>query len=152
MLFRTHLVFAVAIYFLLLKVMIVESPVLFFVGIVLGAALVDIDTSKSKMGKFWLFRPFQIFVRHRGFFHSVFVAFLFGLVLAYFWVYVGLGFFIGFISHLFLDSLTPAGVRPFWPFLKKKASFGFKTGGIFETVIFSLLLLLDIWFLFRLVF
>ena len=142
MLFRTHIVFALAVAFLVGYFL--EVPVWFFVFVLVGAAFVDIDSRKSKVGKFWGFRIFQIFVRHRGVFHSLFLAVLLSLVISGFSRWVGVGFFVGYASHLFLDCLTKSGVRLFWPLSRKKVGGFVRSGGIVEDVIFVLLLLGDI--------
>jgi membrane-bound metal-dependent hydrolase YbcI (DUF457 family) len=54
-----------------------------------------------------------------------------------------LGFFLGYSLHLFLDSFTIDGIMPFWP-LRKKSSFGLKTGGKIETSLFLGLVILDV--------
>jgi len=58
-------------------------------------------------------------------------------------LWVGFGFFVGYISHLFLDCFTVSGVKSFWPFGWKIKGF-VKSGGIAEQVVFVLLLLGDI--------
>ena len=54
------------------------------------------------------------------------------------------GFFVGFSSHLILDSLTIRGVSLFFPFSRKKFSGIIKTGGISETIIFVIFLIADL--------
>jgi inner membrane protein len=85
-------------------------------------------------------------------FHSLLFAVIVSYIL-YLWSSVaGFGFFIGYLSHLFLDVLTKRGVRLFWPFFKFKIGFGIKSGGLVEEVLFVLLLLADIWLGFKIVF
>jgi len=55
----------------------------------------------------------------------------------------GFGFFVGYVSHLFLDCWTKSGVRLFWPFRYKIKGF-VRSGGVIEDVVFVLLLLVDI--------
>jgi len=62
------------------------------------------------------------------------------------------GFLIGFLSHLFLDCLTLKGVILFWPISKKRIKGFFKTGGIFETFLFFILLFVDFYLLSRILF
>jgi membrane-bound metal-dependent hydrolase YbcI (DUF457 family) len=68
--------------------------------------VVDLDSKKSVIGNYFLFRPLQFVVKHRGFFHSL----LFGMIVSliiYFWnKSASIGFFVGFLSHLFLDCLN----------------------------------------------
>lgn len=141
MLFRTHLVFGVFVYFILDYFL--EMPFWVLGFILLGAVLVDIDVKNSFIGKGWYFRPLQFLAKHRGFLHSLVFGFLFSLIIGNFSLWGGFGFFVGYLSHLFLDCLTKSGVRLFWPFRYKIKGFA-RSGGIFEDVIFVLLLLGDI--------
>ncbi|MCR4285112.1 MAG: metal-dependent hydrolase [archaeon] len=141
MLFRTHLVFSLALYFFLIWILEVPNKLLFLIFILFATIFVDIDTKKSKFGKKWFFRPLQLFLNHRGMVHSIFFASLLSLIVGSFNLWAGFGFFVGYVSHLFIDGLTKSGVAFLWPLTKKKFGFGIKTGGIFEEVIFVLLLL-----------
>ena len=152
MLFRTHLVFGLAVYFVLSFLLEFENMALFLAFVLIGAVFVDIDSKKSRAGNNLLLRPLQLFVRHRGSFHSLLFGVLISLAVAFFSRVAGIGFFAGYLSHLFLDSLTPAGVRIFWPLSRKKFGFGIRSGGMFEDVVFVLLLLFDVFMVGRWVF
>ena len=141
MLFRTHVVFALAVYFLLSRYL--EMPVFVVIFVLLAAGFVDIDVGKSRFGNHWYLRPLQWVTRHRGFFHGLFACLLISLLVASLNRWAGFGFFVGYVSHLFLDFLTRSGVGLFWPFGWKIRGF-VKSGGIVEDVIFVLLLLVDI--------
>jgi len=151
MLFRTHVVFALAVYFFLLKYLYVPNKILLLFFMMLAMAFVDIDIKNSKFGDHWYLRPLQIFVRHRGITHSLFFAVLLSLVIGGFNLWAGFGFFSGYISHLFLGALTLRGVGLFWPIRWKVRGF-VRSGGIAEEVIFVLLLLGNIFVVGRLVF
>jgi len=138
MLFRTHIVFSLAVYFLLSYYVAMPFYVLIFV--LLATAFVDIDIKNSKMGKGWYFRPLQWFTRHRGFLHSLVVGLLFSLIIASISQWAGFGFFVGYMSHLLLDCFTKSGIALFWPFSWKVKGF-IRSGGIVEQVVFVLLLL-----------
>jgi inner membrane protein len=141
MLFKTHIVFSLAVYFLLTYYIAMPPYVLIFV--LLATAFVDIDVESSKFGNRWYFRPLQWVTRHRGALHSLVFALLLSLILGYISLWAGFGFFVGYISHLFLDCFTLGGVKLFWP-LKFKIRGFVRSGGIVEDVIFVLLLLGDI--------
>jgi inner membrane protein len=141
MLFKTHIVFSLAVYFLLSYYIAMPWYVLVFV--LLATVFVDIDIKNSRAGNHWYLRMFQFFTKHRGMLHSLFVALLLSLVLGSVSLWSGFGFFVGYISHLFLDCFTKGGVRLFWPFSWKIKGF-VKSGGIFEQILFVLLLLGDI--------
>jgi len=149
MLFRTHIMFSLAVYFLLTYFLEMPLFVLFFV--LLGTGFVDIDAKSSKFGNHWYFRPLQWITKHRGFLHSLIAGLIFSLVIMSINLWAGFGFFVGYISHLFLDCFTKSGVRLFWPFKFKIKGF-VRSGGIIEDVVFVLLLLGNIFIVGRLFF
>ena len=149
MLFRTHIVFSLMVYFLLSYVLEMPFWVLGFV--LLATAFVDIDIKNSKFGNHWYFRPLQWMVKHRGILHSLFFALLLSLFIGGFNLWAGFGFFVGYISHLFLDCWTRSGVKLFWP-LKFKVKGFVKSGGIVEQVMFVLLLFVNIFLVGRVIF
>lgn len=143
MLFKTHIAFSIAVWFLLNHFLVMPFWALFF--ILLATAFVDIDIKNSKFGNRWYFRPLQWMTRHRGVLHSLFFGLLLSLVVGSFNLWAGFGFFVGYVSHLFLDCWTKSGVRLFWPFGWKVKGF-VRSGGVVEDVIFVLFLLLDLFF------
>ncbi len=149
MLFRTHTVFSLAVYFLLDYFLAMPFWVLGFV--LFAAAFVDIDIKNSRFGNRWYFRPLQWMTKHRGFLHSLVACVFLSLVVGSFSLWAGFGFFVGYVSHLFLDCLTVSGVRLFWPFDFKIKGF-VKSGGIVEEVIFVLLMLGNIFVIGKVVF
>jgi inner membrane protein len=151
MLFRTHLALGVLVFFLLNIVLEIPNKILVFIFVIFGAILVDIDVKKSKVGKKWYFRPFQFFVKHRGMVHSLIFGLFVSVLIAALHQWAGFAFFAGFLSHLFLDFMTPSGVTLFWPW-KKKFGLSVKTGGIIEEIFFVFVLLGGFWFIFKMVF
>jgi len=145
MLFRTHLTFAVLVFFILNFIFIVPNKILFFIFVILGAILVDIDIKNSKVGRHWYLRPFQFFIKHRGMVHSLIFGLFVSVLIASINQWAGFGFFAGFASHLFLDFLTASGINLFWPIWNKKFGLGIKTGGLIEEIFFVLILLADFW-------
>jgi membrane-bound metal-dependent hydrolase YbcI (DUF457 family) len=83
---------------------------------------------------------FNFLFGHRGMIHSFVGAFITYILFMLFFgsTYAG-AVFIGYSSHLFLDSFTPRGIRPFWP-LKPKLNGIVRSGGIFELILFFLFL------------
>lgn len=146
MLFRTHILFSLVVYFLLKQFLSMPLWVLFFV--LLSTMMADIDIKNSKIGNRWYFRPFQWMTKHRGFLHSIVAGVLSSLIISLVNMWAGAGFFIGYSSHLFLDSLTKSGVKLFWPFKWKVKGF-VKSGGIIEEIIFVSLLFLLIFILIK---
>jgi|APSaa5957512622_1039677.scaffolds.fasta_scaffold09231_4 inner membrane protein len=150
MLLRTHLVFSVFLYFLLIEYL--SFSFVFVAFVLFGTMFVDIDSRKSKFGKFFLFRPLQWFVSHRGAFHTLLGGMVLSGLIYFFNKNAGMGFGFGYLSHLFLDMLTVQGIALFRPLTKKKIGFGLRTGGLIEEIIFVLLLLADVYLFFRVVF
>lgn len=105
-----------------------------------AALLPDIDSPRSYIGSRV---PASVAVKlvagHRGVFHSLLAAAVFGLALFFYlrfkaqaYVFLAFSFAAGYISHLLLDALTPEGVPFLWP---AKLRFGLPlvgTGGIVE--------------------
>ncbi len=109
------------------------SPYLFIVILVLAGTLPDIDHSKSFIGRRFFIISWiaNLFFGHRKLIHSLFFAiFLAFLVKLFFNIYY-IPFFLGYLSHLFLDSLTKQGIRLFYPFKFKISGF-IKTNSLLE--------------------
>ena len=69
MLLRTHLAFGILIITLLINYV---NNKFIFIGMALVATILpDIDTGFSNLGDSILFRPLQLFVKHRGIIHSL---------------------------------------------------------------------------------
>lgn len=98
------------------------TATLLLLGGLIGSIFPDIDNPKSHMGK--LSAPVSTVIgkigeafgkkneNHRGVFHDAGL-YLVGLLLSYFYFPPLLGFFIGCVTHVFLDAFNPSGV----PFL-----------------------------------
>jgi inner membrane protein len=140
MLIKTHL--AITIFFVLLLLPFVNHRIIFVVVALLATYIPDIDSRYSSLGHKRTARVLQFFTKHRGLIHSFTFLFLIVFLLALFFPIISLGFFLGYSSHLFADSFTLDGIKPFYP--NKKLSKGkVATGGVIENGIFSVFLLLD---------
>lgn len=146
---RTHLVFGILLSLVFLHFFPAINPYFFIPLVCLGSLIVDIDTSRSSIGR--KFRPLSWFLEaffgHRGFFHSLVVAFLFLLLSIYLFSISFLAFapVLGYLSHIFLDGFTPSGVPFLKPFSNRRLQGPIVTGGVVEYVIFSLILALDLY-------
>ncbi|HOI18368.1 MAG TPA: metal-dependent hydrolase [Candidatus Woesearchaeota archaeon] len=162
----THLLFSI----LLLTLAILIAPVLnnssllqeffnplfspiYFLFYIIGSIFPDIDIANSYINK-KLKIPIiltKINFRHRGLFHSLMIPLILSLLSLIFQKQpfislVLISFSFGMISHIILDSLTPAGVSLFWPFpIKIKGTI--KTSSLKETLLFitMLIILIVIW-------
>jgi len=137
MLLRTHVLFGIFLALLFLEY--VPRQFLFVVMVLIGVVVPDLDSTQSSYGRHLIFRPLQLFTKHRGVLHSLLMAVFFSLLLGVFYPAGSFGFFLGYASHLLLDSFTIEGIYPFWPIEYKCAGF-VRTGGRSEEVLFFVLL------------
>jgi len=120
-----------------------ETATLFILGGLIGGIFPDIDNPSSYMGK--LSAPVSTVIgfvneklgktgaNHRGILHDPLV-YLVGLILSYFFFPPLIGFFIGCLSHLFLDMFNPKGI-PF--FIFKRVHLGNFNSGEPGSIIFT---------------
>ncbi len=141
MIWRTHLAVGVgaALYFL----PHVTHKYSFIFLVIFATMLPDIDKTDSKIGKHWIFRPFQLFMKHRGVLHTYTFCVVVSIILAFFWPVLALPFFIGYGVHLLLDSFTVEGIQPFWP-VKRRTDGMVRSGGKVDNAIFGTVLLFDV--------
>jgi len=113
----THAVTGVLVGVVLGRVYGLDVAIVLFA--VLGALLPDIDHPASKLGRY--FKSLRWFAKHRGFFHSLFAAVLFTILIHLanesigYPAYYAIAFFLGYLSHLVLDAWTKEGIQPFFP-------------------------------------
>ncbi|QQG39126.1 MAG: metal-dependent hydrolase [Candidatus Woesearchaeota archaeon] len=147
MLWMTHLVFAFLVGLLSLKFVNPSSLVIYFLFVLLGALIPDLDEPQSKLGRKFPISSnvIKLLFGHRGIVHSVFVAVLVSWLI---WILIGkiygIGLFLGYLSHLIGDSLTVQGVNFLWPFKLHIRGF-IKTGGLIEYVLLVFFVLVIIW-------
>lgn len=141
MLMRTHL--AITIFFILLLIGIVEHKVYFVVIALIATLVPDIDSRFSKLGRKKTFRILQFFINHRGFLHSFTFLILITLFFTLFIPIMALPFFLGYGLHLFADSFSVDGIRPFYPY-KKTSSGKIRVGRKTETSVFVVFILADL--------
>jgi inner membrane protein len=146
MLFRTHFLFGMLVWFVV--GIFVEMPFFVLGFVLLGSVFVDVDSYKSRAGNRWWVRPLQWMTRHRGILHSLVGAVVLSLVVGVFSRWAGFGFFVGYVSHLVLDCFTRMGVGLFWPFSFKVRGF-VRSGSWMEDVLFVLLLGVDVLLVFE---
>lgn len=112
----------------------------------------DFDSRKAKIG--YKFKILKIFFKHRGMLHSIvgmiFVLFIFYIFLIFISVENKNTFiffaFLGYISHLFADSLTKNGCAIFYPLNFKIRGF-IRTGSSLEFFVVGLFFVLLIFFI-----
>jgi len=145
MLFRTHLALGFLVGLIALKIFNPSNTIFFFILVLIGSVLPDIDHPKSKIGK--KVKIIGFLFEHRGFFHSI----LF-LILIYFISvtflrnnYFILPLIIGYSSHLFIDCFNHKGIMPLHPLSRLRIKGFIKTGALLETILFFCLVALDVW-------
>lgn len=141
MLIKTHL--AICVFFVLIFLPIVNHDFVFVVSALITTFIPDIDSRYSKLGRRKLARILQFFVKHRGVIHSFSFLFLITLIIAIFFPVLAVGFFLGYGLHLFADSFTIQGIKPFWP-LKKDSMGSLRTGGKIEKIILWVFVIADV--------
>ena len=141
MMIRTHL--AIAGLAVLLFLPHITDKFIFIIVAIIATALPDIDSGFSTIGKIKATKMVQFFVKHRGFLHSFTFCIIISALLAFILPVFALPFFLGYSIHLFADSFTVEGIRPFWP-LKRKSHWKLRTGSYGESSLFIFFLLADI--------
>lgn len=139
MLLKTHL--AITILAILIFFQEVNNQIWFVVIALIATLIPDIDSSSSTIGRNATI--VNIFTKHRGFIHSFSFLFLLTLYFALLLPIAALPFFLGYGLHLFADSFTMEGIKPFWP-SKKSIAWKIKTGGKSETSVFIVFIILDL--------
>ncbi|MCA9485970.1 MAG: metal-dependent hydrolase [Nanoarchaeota archaeon] len=152
MLKRTHLAigFAVAFYFM----PHINTNAFIFLGIVLIASIFpDIESgfSAPKRHKLFAIQPLKWITHKNLIFHTYTLLIILSIVLALIYPPSAFPFFLGYSFHLFVDSFSPQGIRPFWP-IKGRSTGKIVPGGridmilfyIFSVVAFALLIKLFI--------
>jgi inner membrane protein len=114
----------------------------------IGSLIPDLDLPESKLGE--KIKPLSFIINlifgHRHLFHSMLFAAILSIG-AYFFsgTYYALALFLGFMSHVILDMLTPQGIEILYPFSRHKVQGFIRTGSFLEHVlIFAILALLAI--------
>ena len=140
MLSRTHLL--ITLFFVLIFLNGVENKFVFVLTAIVATYIPDIDSKTSKIGRKKEFRFFQFFIKHRGVLHSLNFFFLISIFIYIYFPFLFQGFFLGYLSHLFADSLTIQGIYLFYP-IKKKIHFKIRTGKNLEDFLYVFFLVLD---------
>ncbi len=138
---RTH--YAITVLAILLFLPNISNKIIFVLVALAVTPFPDIDTAFSTLGKHKLFSSVQFLTKHRGVLHSLTFCAVASVVVAFFYPPASLPFFLAYSLHLFADSYTREGIRPFWP-IKEKSSWVLKTGGLKETSLFVFLVITDV--------
>ena len=141
MLMKTHL--AIGTFLVLVFLPHSNFKTIFLMITLLASIIPDIDTAFSTVGKSKFLRIIQWLTKHRGIFHSFTFCILVSIGIAYAFPPAAFPFFLGYGLHLFADSFTIDGIRPFWP-LNLSASGKITTGGRIEYILFVFFSIFDV--------
>ena len=151
MMFRTHILFALFFYIIIIKIFSLEFSWIFTFILCFGAILPDMDSPKSYVNRKYLFgfgKGIAAFSKHRGFWHSIFGLLIFAIisfVVIYFIkqpIVFGFALPFGYFLHLAADSLNVSGIKWLWKSKKLHIKGKISTGTIFEQLFFIILLFL----------
>lgn len=137
MMFKTHIV--IGVFLTLVFLPFINYKLIFIPLVILSSLMPDIDSMNSYLGRHWIFRPIQIFIKHRDLLHSFSFIILLSSIFAFYLPVASFPLFLGYSGHLLADALTIEGIRPFWP-LKDRIEGKIKTGGKFEDILFYFLI------------
>ncbi len=141
--FKTHLIFGLFLALLTFNYFSGLNKYLFILITLISAIFLDIDEENSFIGR--RTRPLSniinIIFKHRGFIHSLLFILIVSLITWSFFNNYYIPFLIGASSHLFLDSLTPSGIRILYPLNLRIRGF-FKTSGIIDHLLLLFMIIL----------
>jgi inner membrane protein len=140
MLAKTHL--SITLLAVLLFLPLVSTKFIFLTLALVATLIPDLDSSYSQFGHHMIFRPLQLFSKHRGILHSFTLCITISIILAIYLPGLALAFFLGYGLHLFSDSFTKEGIQPFWPH-KSRSSGYLTTGSLTEKFLFITFIALD---------
>jgi len=145
MMFRTHLPFSLLFGSLFLGFAGINT-VLFFILVAAGSLIPDMDHKNSWINnRLKISKVLPYFTEHRGVMHSLILGF--GM-LAFVWIVFdkiyAVPLFIGFVSHILIDGLTPSGVNFLHPLGELHLRGFIDTGSWKESIIFLLILIFSI--------
>lgn len=132
MLRRTHLALGLALAFYFLPV-IKSDKLIFFAVVIVASMLPDIESGFSSPGK----KMFGLKTgAHKNYLlHTYTLLIPVTIIIALYYPTIALPFFVGYSFHLFIDSFSPQGIRPFWPF-KTLSKGSISPGGKIDKVLF----------------
>ena len=149
MMYYTHLAFGLLVSLALSDFFNIENRILFVLIAALFSVFPDIDETKSKIGNKnkLISRIINLIFGHRGLFHTIYIPLILFLVFYSIKKEIGVAILAGYFSHLFIDALTKAGIKPFYPLLSKRVNGFFKTNSLPEKILFLVIIILNLYLL-----
>ena len=149
MMYYTHLAFGLLVALLSLDFFEIENNILFILTVLFFSVFPDIDERKSKIGKKnkLISGIINFIFGHRGLVHTIYIP-----LTSFFIFYnmnkkIGIAILLGYLSHLFLDGLTKAGIMPLYQLINKRINGFFKTNSLMEKIFFLVIVFLDLYVL-----
>jgi len=138
MMYYTHLAFGFLVSLIALNFINIENTILFILTTIFFSIFPDIDETRSKIGRKYnlISKIINFFFGHRGFIHTIYIPLILFFSFSFINYDVSIAILIGYFSHLFLDAITKAGIRPLYPIINKRINGPFKTNSIIEKIIF----------------
>ena len=151
MMYYTHLAFGLLSSLIFLHFFEIKYSLLFVLIVLFFSIFPDIDEPKSKIGrKNKFFSSIIGFIfGHRGFLHTIYIPIILSLIFYSISKEIGIGIFIGYFSHLLMDSLTMHGIKPFFPIINKRFYGFIRVNSIFEKLFFLAISVLNICLILR---
>ena len=152
MLKRTHLALGIAIAFYFLPH--IQTNKFIFLGVVLLASLLpDIESGFAAAQRHSLFslQPTENVYHKNHLLHTYTFLILITIAIAIYYPVLALPFFLGYSFHLFIDSFSPNGIRPFWPLRHRTKGKIVPSGGI-DKILFVIFLGMDVLLIIRFMF
>ena len=150
--FKTHVAFGILCALLTFRYFTntLNEYILFFTLVFLGSVFPDIDIHNSWLNrKLKLTKLIALVTRHRGIFHSLIVAVPLSYLLYIVEPYFGFAFFIGYLSHLLMDSLNHMGIAYLHPIRNPHIKGFIEVGSKEETLIFLFIIIIYLWMAFQ---
>jgi len=143
MMYYTHLAFGFLVSLIALNFFNIENTILFILVTLFFSIFPDIDETRSKIGRKYnlISKSINFFFGHRGFFHTIYIPLILFFIFGFINNDVSVAILIGYFSHLFLDAITKAGIRPLYPIYNKRINGPFRTNSFTEKIIFMFIVL-----------
>jgi len=122
MMYYTHLAFGLLVSLLAINLLDINNKLFFILIVLLFSIFPDIDEKRSKIGRKYKKSSaiINFIFGHRGFFHTIFIPLILYSIFYYINNEIGVAVLIGYSSHLFMDAITRAGIKPLSPIISKK--------------------------------
>ena len=143
MMYYTHLAFGFLVSLIALNFYNIENTILFILVTLFFSIFPDIDETRSKIGRKYNLtsKIINFFFGHRGFIHTIYIPLILFFSFSFINYDVSIAILIGYFSHLFLDAITKAGIKPFYPIYNKRINGPFRTNSFTEKIIFMIVVL-----------